>query len=1147
MSLQFIIGNSGSGKSTYLYERVIEESRKHPKRSYLVIVPEQFTMETQKELVHLHPDHAIMNIDVLSFDRLAFRVFDELGTGTGDVLEETGKNLVLRKVAENKKDELTVLKGKMTKKGYISEMKSLISELTQYNVNPEGLEEMIECKTMSPAFRYKAQDILVMYQGFLDYIQGKYITTEEILQLLIDVVEDSPLVKDSVMVFDGFTGFTPIQNQLLRQLLRLTRQMLVTVTMDVNEDYLMLPTEAELFAMSKKMTCSLVKMARETGTQVLDPIRMDMQEKIRFSPKGELFHLEQNLFRMRYHAYSGENEESQIQIYSLPGPRSELEFVAGRIVAEIRKKGYHYRDFAVVCANLDSYRHYVPSIFTEYGLPYFIDTKSDIVFHPFIEMISAAFEMVTDYFSYESVSRFLRSGLHNLSMEERDILDNYLVVSGICGQNKFLHPFTVLPKGYDSEKLVEINQIREKFMEAVAPFLQKVHGKEHSVEEFSKALYEFLLSYHIQERIQEKESILREQGEYVKAREYEEIYGLVMNLLDKMVTLLGEEMMDAGEYIQILETGLETAKIGIIPPSHDSIVIGDIERTRLEHMKVIFLIGANDGAIPKSLGRGGILSQMERELLKEADYELAPTDREKAFMQKFYLYLMMTKPSEKLVITYGRVAGDGSSVRRSYLIGTLEKLFPKLQVTEIENLTGMDRIVTEATARNYLVESLRDYAAQDKASPVDEAILSSMLAWYETHPIEEMKQIREAVFYSHKKEMVGNAVMRAITGDTLQGSVTRLEQYSSCAYAYFLNYGLRLSERREHALEVVDMGTLYHETLDMYSKLLQESEFSWFDVTEEASKQILSQAILSTYQTMTKSELMENARDAFVLKKMEHTMSRCIWALTRQVRKGKFTPAGFEVSFGAADNLDALRFQLDETEQLQLRGKIDRMDTYEDEDKIYVKIIDYKSGNQKLSLLNMFYGLQIQLILYLGAATEKLTRQYPNKEVEPAGMFYYHIDNPLVEDKPGAEEIEELLLKELRMRGLVNAEEKVIQAMDENISGSSSVIPVTRNKDGSLGKKSNVATTEQFALMEAYVAQHITNVGRKIQQGEVDCKPYQLDKEDGCMYCPYHGVCGFDSTLSGYEYRKLKKIKDDNEILGEMRAKVEGKEGDLDE
>lgn len=444
-----------------------------------------------------------------------------------------------------------------------------------------------------------------------------------------------------------------------------------------------------------------------------------------------------------------------------------------------------------------------------------------------------------------------------------------------------------------------------------------------------------------------------------------------MDLLDKMVFLLGEEQMPLEEYQELLESGFEAAKIGVIPPGSDCVMVGDIERTRLDHVRVLCLIGANDGAIPKTVGRGGILSQMERQQLKEAEYELAPTDREKAFMQKFYLYLTLTKPSDELIVSYTRVDTAGAALRRSYLIGTLQRLFPQVAVEEIERESPADYLASERTLHGFVSEALREYVAQE--SPKDrgqeesdrQRYLAAALSWYGRSRPDELETMLEAAFYHHRSEAVGRAVMEELTGRDLVGSVTRLEQYARCAYAYFLSYGLQLQERKEYALEPVDMGTLYHEALERYSRLLEDAGESWFSISRERMDELVGQAVLATYQNLKKTEILEDARDAYVLRRMEKTLRQTVQVLTEQVRKGKFVPRAFEVDFSQVSDLGALQFALDEMHRMRLRGKIDRLDTYETDRTVYVKIVDYKSGNQDFDLLRFYHGLQIQLVLYM--------------------------------------------------------------------------------------------------------------------------------------------------------------------------------------
>ena len=401
----------------------------------------------------------------------------------------------------------------------------------------------------------------------------------------------------------------------------------------------------------------------------------------------------------------------------------------------------------------------------------------------------------------------------------------------------------------------------------------------------------------------------------------------------------------------------------------------------------------------------------------------------------------------------------------------------------------------------------------------------------------------EAAFYHHRSEAVGRAVMEELTGRDLVGSVTRLEQYARCAYAYFLSYGLQLQERKEYALEPVDMGTLYHEALERYSRLLEDAGESWFSISRERMDELVGQAVLATYQNLKKTEILEDARDAYVLRRMEKTLRQTVQVLTGQVRKGKFVPRAFEVDFLQVSDLGALQFALDEMHRMRLRGKIDRLDTYETDRTVYVKIVDYKSGNQDFDLLRFYHGLQIQLVLYMGAAMEGVSREHPGKEVLPGAMFYYHIDHPLADGnrfrKP--EEVKQEIFRQLKMRGLVNAQPEVIDALDVRLAGRSDVIPVTLKKDGTPGAVSSVMDPKRMNLLYEYVRRQIADTGRHILEGDFDCRPYLLGQSGGCDYCDYHSICGFDLKTSGYGFRRFKSMKPE-EIWKEIEKELEEEE-----
>ena len=1189
MSLQFIFGNSGSGKSDFLYDSVLKQAKENKEQQFLIIVPEQFTMQTQRELVERQKQHAIMNVDVLSFARLAYRVFDDLGKQNVVVLEETGKNLVLRKVAEQKKAELNVLGANMNKMGYVGEVKSLISELMQYNIRPDALAEFLEKEPLGEGLRLKMQDVLTMYQGFTEYLKGRYITAEEVLELLYDVAEESKLLCGSVIVLDEFTGFTPIQNRLMEKLFVLAKKVSVSVTMDVREDFYQCRGVHELFAMSKKTVASLLKVAELCKVPVEEPIVLPTGEKRRYAGAPDLYFMEQNLFRPGAGSYrykvsekamrSNENHEKltdsqleetpDIRITSLKNPREELKFAACEIVRLTREQGYRYRDIAVVTGDVQQYGNYVPEIFEQYHIPYFIDQTKNILFHPFIECIRAILEMIEYDFSYESVFRFLRCGLaekiipqgklstmeleldgetgeksaqckeqtiHRLTEQEIDRLENYVLARGIRGASRWSKPWTfVMPDG-TLEDMERLNEIREAVYENFKPLLMDFRGKENTVSTQTFELYSLIRRLDMEQLLKERGEFFEKNGNQARAKEYDQIYKIVMDLLDKVTSLLGDETMTIREYSDILDAGFEAAKVGIIPPGNDTVTVGDIERTRLNHIKILFFVGVNDGVVPKAGNQGGIISQFEREKMAEYHLELAPGAREKVFIQKFYLYLNMTKPSERLYVTFCRVNSDGKALRRSYLIGTLLKLFPQLVVEEPSEEETLEGVLTAESALPFLMEGLN--------KPVeDEEAWTALLAWYlsDEGDREKALQLFDAAFGVHQDDAISKAVTKALYGNTLDNSVTRLEQFAACAFAHYLSYGLRLRERELQQFASVDMGNIYHDVLERFAKGIEMSEYTWFDIPQEAQDALLSQSMEDAIAGSGIGDVFEDARNSYLLKRMETTAKRTIWALMLQVRKGKFVPSGFEVSFSRAERLDAVQFQLGEDEKMRLRGRIDRIDTYETDDKVYVKIIDYKSGNTSFSLLNFYYGLQLQLVVYMNVALELTKKIYKGKDTEPAGIFYYHITDPMVDSDGGEseEEIRRSILEQLKVGGLVNEDPEIYGAMDTDFTGTSSVIPVALKADGSLKAASKTASAYEFGLMSDYVRKKIEHVGKEIFAGNVSVKPYLLGDRSGCDYCPYHTICGFDVRMPGFSYQQFEKFDSSEEILAHIRKEVE--------
>lgn len=1134
MSLQFILGPSGGGKSHYLYENIIKKAEMDKTKDYLLIVPEQFTMQTQKELVERSKNHAIMNIDVLSFERLAFRVFDELGIQTLSILEETGKNLVIRKLAQEQTGELEVLGNQMTKMGCVSELKSLISEFMQYGITPQDISEWTK-KDSQTAFSLKIRDVEKIYRAFLDYLQGNCITAEEVLQECAEVADRSLMLQNSNLIFDGFTGFTPVQRNLLRTLFPMADSIQVAVTVEDSVDYYSTPQLQELFYMSKKMIQSLTELADDTGCEVLEPLYVQEGLDYRYRDAKGLAHLQKNLFRTTWKPY--EEETKDIAIRCLQNPKEELLYAAATIHDMVRKEGYRYKDFAIVSGNTAGYSCYAKDIFGMYGIPYFVDEKKTIFFHPLIEFIRASWEMVQDDFSYESMMRYFRTGLSGIKEESVDLLENYLLAAGIRGFRLWNQSFERSVAGYEETQMQEIEEVRIRVMERAAEWRSVCRRKKVTVAQRIEALYRFVAAHQMEEQLREKQEYFEEQKDYTRAKEYEQIYGIVMDLFDKMVEFLGDQELDAEECAKILDAGFEAAKVGVIPPGYDCVLLGDIERTRLDHIKVLFFVGVNDGIIPKSGQAGGILSALDREQLSEQNVQLAPTPRERTFLQKFYLYLNMTKPQQKLILTFARVNADGESVRRSYLIGQIKKLYPNLIIEE-----SMDRellLATPKSAMQYFVSGLHSEETENEQ-------WKALANWYLTQEQWErqIESLLDAHFYSYEPQKLKKEIVHALYGTMLFNSVTRLEQFAACACSYYLRYGLQLKERQLAEFTAVDFGNIFHMAIEEFSKQVQKSGKSWSELTEQEKQQFEESSFAYAGQLVGIDEWQDSGKNQFLFAQMKRVYHRTLQTLTEQLRRGRFVPRDYEVAFSVADQLDAAKFTLSEEEKMYLTGKIDRIDTYETDEKTYVKIIDYKTGRTNFQMINLYHGLQLQLVVYLNAAMEMIGKKHVDKQVEPGGIFYYHVDDPFIETERGLseEQIYEKILDELKLDGMVNSDEEVYRAMDTEMEDSSHVIPLRIKKDGTLYRTSKVLSEQAFSNIGEFVSQKMQKLGCEIMDGEIQAMPYRQGAHQACGFCSYKSVCGFDEKIAGYQYRTIPKSADTDEILQKISQDLTNEE-----
>ena len=1102
MSLQFIAGGSGSGKTWYGCREIIKESLARPQERFYCIVPEQFTMQTQKTLVEMHPGKGILNIDVLSFQRLSYRILEETGGDMRRILEDTGKSMVLRRVIQEQEGKLPYLGSQMKKPGCIDEIKSLISEFMQYGIHETELEEFCDQTRPDTLLQKKLRDIVTVYAAFRSFLADTHVTAEEMLEAVLPMLPRSEKLAGSTFLFDGFTGFTPLQLNFLQGLLKVAARVRVTVTIDTGVALHTSAVSHRLFGMSQEFVRRVSELTRDQEP----PVFMDQHSRhTRFAKAPALAFLEQNLFRYRtvpYHENEGERLSDQLILHASDTPASEMIWIARRIRSLVREKHIRYGEIAVITGNLEEYGSLAAQAFEKARIPCFIDEKYSILMNPFVEYLRAALEMVDTDFSYESVFRFLRTGLFDLDREKTDRLENYVLAMGIRGRHRWMQEWVRPCRGMPAEELAALNEWRSLFSDRVGPLAENFAGGPRTVREYCVILYRFVEASRIQIKLKRQEQAFSRNGDKAREKEYAQIYGIVMDILEKMVDVLGNEAVSRREYRQILETGLAQQKIGLIPVSLDEVLVGDMERTRLKDIKILFFAGMNEGNVPKNVQSGGFLTESDRDLFADRGIILAPDPRERIRIGRFYLYLNMTKPSRMLCLSYAGTSGSGEALRPAYLVEMVRGLFPGL-TTDMQS--GREReAIPEMEWEGLELITDRIRKGEDVLSwDVSSAVYTWLLSHKEYR--QTLLRLVEAAYRVRHEAPLAKTVARALYGEISPYGATRLERYCACACAHFMQYGLKLFPRDRFEFRAVDMGNLMHDALSRFSAGLIQDHVSWKELSEADRNRRIDDALAYVSRNYGGGILSDSSRSKSLILRAGRILRRTVWVLQDQLSRGEFEPESFELPVEG--------------------GRIDRIDICPSRDRILVKVIDYKTGSTAFDLGRVYYGLQLQLILYADAALSVWKMRRSGAEILPAGVFYFSIKDPVVEAPADmdAQDITAAFLKQQKLSGLAVSDPEILRRMDSSLAS----LPVSVKKDGTFSKTSSVASAGQFAALERHVKKKIQDCMEKILDGDVRTVPNRLDDEGPCRWCAYSDACGFDRRTPGYGVRQLQKLSAD--------------------
>lgn len=1105
MALQFILGASGTGKTTYLYETVTKLAAKNPDTAYYFIVPEQFTLATQKELVLHNPVGGIFNIDVISLARLAHKVFEELGKEQRTVLKDIGKSMVVKRVLSACREQLTLFGANAGQSGFVEETKSLLSELFQYGIGEAKLAEMMEENKEKELLYKKLSDVLILLRKFNELLGEKYMTSEGIYDALADCMEESRHLKNCVVILEGFTGFTPSQYALLKKILQLAKTVYVSVT--IPKDVLFAPKkEHDLFSMSRHTVERVTGLAKEVRCEVLLPIEAG-ENDYRHKEGSALNHLWKNLFRYPVPAFL-QPVDTELTVFTANNAKEECRYAVTVMLRLLQEKHYRYRDIAVIVSDMNQYGEMMEQELNSSGIPCFLDYKKNMSENSFAEYIKTILRLAETGIQTEGVISYMKNSLSGWEKEEVFSLENYCLALGIKGY-QFEREWKRTFRTNDEISLEKLNAARERLLKELKPLLTAFGDKNATVEDFTRTLFYFLKEHRLEQRLKAREEAFLASEDTLRAREYAQVYRVVLELFDQLVELLGKEKITPKEYRELVETGLREAKVGLIPTGSEQVVIGDMERTRLKDIKALFFLGVNEGKVPAVTGSQGILSDKDRKELSKDKFELAPDPVTRMSNGQFYLYMNLTKPAEKLVLTCSALGEDGKTIRTSYLIGKIRALFPKLAIRTAYD-SPPEGLLQNDKGRLAFLTSLRRFAAGEA-----EESFGELYRFYSNALTkEELNRLFRQAFMLSEKEQLTVETAKELYGTKIVGSVTRMEQYAGCAFAHFLKYGLRLEERQEYCLKAPDIGNLYHEGLRRFGEKLLSMGKRWQDITDTEREALAGQCAKEAVNEYATDIFVSSATNKYLTGQMERVLKKTLTILTLQLNDSDFSPEAFEQSFFHTDR------------NLSLHGVIDRVDSCETERGKLIKIVDYKSGTKDFSMEELYYGLSMQLAVYMAAVLRE------KEGAIPAAMFYYHVDDPIVNK---SDHVELDVLKKQRVKGLVNDKTEIVRKLDKAFcdaagglaaSVKSVKIPVETDKDGQFVKRSKVVTETMFQEISEYVYDKLRAECEEILSGEVQIAPYKCKRKTACDYCSYISVCGFDKK-SGSTYRMLPPMSDE--------------------
>ena len=1055
--MNIIYGRSGSGKSEYIYNKI--KSEKNNCSKMYIITPEQFSFTAEKKLLETLEEGATTKVEVLSFERMAYRVIKETLGNSIKNLVASGKAMIISNLLEEYQKEFNFLGKNMEN---IDMILTQITEFKKHNITVDMLQKQVE-DTQDTYLKLKLKDMLIIYSKYEEKIDGSYIDENNLLTILADNIEESHLFDNATFYIDEFAGFTKQEYSVIEKLFKIAKEVNITVCTD--DLRVIKSPEADIFY-DNKQTIQTLKQIGDIDNEIY------LNKPLRFK-NDELKHLEKNIFDIPFTSYNKKVENIKLTIAK--NQYDEIENVARQIYKLVRDEGYRYRDIGVITKNLESYSSLCKAIFTEYNIPVFIDEKKDITSDMFIKYVLSILDIFAKNWSYEAVFNYIKSGI--VKIDNIYELENYCLKWDIRGKKWYENKWNF---GDENQFINEQNQIVMPLLE-----LQKELKKEKTADNISKKLYDFILK-NVQDEQIEVES-----------------YNAVIEVIEEIADLFKNEKMSFDTYIRLLKTGISSKEIGQIPQTQDKVTVGDVNRSKTHKIRAIFIIGVNDGAFPSVQSSEGFFGDKDREDLKAKGFELAKGTLEKMYEENFNIYKTFSTAEEKVYISYPATDVDDKPLRRSTMISRIKKIFPELKENVYEG--NNDEIYTKQVTFTNLLGKINNISGK----------WYEVYNWYSKNPSWQIKldKALEGLDYTNVPEKINEKNVQKLYGNTLHTTVSRLESYRACGFSYYLKYGLKLSDKEKMNIKPVDTGSFMHDVIDSFFKEVEDVK----NISDEDAKKILDRIIEDKLSLPRNYIFSATAKYRTLVRRLKRVIYLSMKYIIQSLKCSEFDVLQTELEFGNKD-YPPIEMTLDNGKRVSITGKIDRIDIAKAPNGKYIRIIDYKSSTKDIELNKVIAGLQLQLLTYVDAIVQK-----ENVQPAGALYFTLLEPKLAGASKDMTkEEIEEIIKKNYKMNGLVLADVNIIKMMDTNLeTGKSDIIPVSLNDSGEINyKNSKTVTKEEFENLQKYTTKLIKEISKEILDGKINLKPYYTvsGKNTPCSYCEYKSICRFNPRIAGNNY-----------------------------